>query len=124
MVTLAALRDGAVADLTTAGFKADDYVAERVVPPCAVVVPASPYITEPDGESVPFGHVEVHLDVLLVAGKGTNRAAAEWLDDAIVRALDALDLDVTEVSAPSEVTVNGNAHMGVVISTSTTARLG
>lgn len=125
MVTLASLRADAVAALTAAGFKAEDYVAERVTPPCVVVVPGEPYLTEPDGQTVPFGHLTVHLDVLVVAGRGTNRATAAWLDDAIPRVIDALDdLDVTAVSAPSEVTTNGNSHMGVVVTTSTLARLG
>lgn len=129
MVTnaLTDLRTQVVTDLSDAGLPAVEYVAERVAPPVVVVVPGSPYVAAPDGDgTVPFGAYDVHLDVLAVAGKGTNRATAEWVDDTVIAVLAALgdDWDVTEVGQPSEVQINGQAHLGAVVSLEQTVRLG
>jgi len=126
MVTLTESRTEVVEALAAAGLKAAEYVAETVSPPLAVVVPGEPYVSTPAG-SVPFGHYQINLSVLLIAGKGTNKATAEWIDTAVLTVIDALDdtdFDLTEVSQPGQVQLNGSTYLGVVLSIVLTARLG
>ena len=122
---LSTLREGVAAALTEAGLNGMDYVGERTVPPLAAVVPDAPYVQAPEG-ATPFGHYDVRIQVLLVGGKGTNQANADDLDDRIERALVALsdEYDVTEVSQPAEVQINGSAYVGAVLSIEQTVRLG
>lgn len=126
MVTLTGARTEVVDAITAAGIKGAEYVAETVTPPLAVVVPGEPYLSTPAG-TVPFGHYQINLSVLLIAGKGTNKASAEWIDTAVVTVIDALDdtdFDLTEVSQPGQVQLNGSTYLGVVLSIALTARLG
>lgn len=125
MNPLTQLRTDVVDALTEAGIKAEEYTAEVVTVPAAFVIPAEPYLSGP-GDGTPFGHRDVHLQVLIVGGKGTNRAAAQYVDDALVTVLGVLDdgdWDVTEVSAPGQIQLNGNAYLGVVLSIDQTVRL-
>lgn len=121
MVDLAAIRSDIAAVLTTAGIRAIDYVAETIAPPVAVVVPSDPYITQ---DGVPFGHLNVNISVLVIGAKGTNQAAAAQIDSLIAQAYTALNAvyDVTEVSPPGQVNLNGQAFLGAVLSISETTK--
>lgn len=121
---LTTLRTDITTALEAAGLKSAEYVAETVTPPLAVVVPGDRYVGQPEGQT-PFGHYDVNLQVLLIAGKGTNKASAEWVDNAVVTAIGALDeWDVTDVSQPGQVQLNGHTYLGVVLSIEQTVRLG
>lgn len=114
---LTTLRTDVKEVLEDAGLKAAEYVNEAVVPPVCVVVPASPYITTPEGEN-PFGYpYTVVLNVLVIGGKGTNKTAATNIDSMIVNVVDTLDedWDVTEVTAPMEMTLNNGTYLGAVV---------
>lgn len=101
--------------LTEAGIKAVEYVQENIIPPVAVVVPATPYVTMPEGKN-PFGEYSVNMQILLIAGKGTNKTSANKIDSMIVDVLDALDdWDITEVTAPQEMSLKGVPYMGAVV---------
>lgn len=119
---LAQLRADVAATLTAAGITSIDYVAETIVPPVAIVMPSDPYVSDQD---VPFGHINVNLSVLVIGGKGTNQAAAQQIDSLIAQAYTALtaEYDVTEVSSPGQVTLNGQAFLGVVLSISETQKV-
>lgn len=124
MAALTALRQQAVTALKAAGLNAVEYTSERLVAPVAVVAPDHPYV---DHEDVTFGHIGVNLNVLLIAAKGTNKAAADAVDqlieDALV-ALDDADFDVREVSEPGEINLNGQSHLGAVINVKQETKIG
>lgn len=102
--------------LVAGGLKSAEYVAETITPPIAVVVPGAPYIVT-SGEGVPFGHVRVRHDVLLVSHRGANKKAAALIDSMIETALAALnDYDVTDVAQPGLVELSGSKFMGSVVS--------
>ena len=117
MSTLTTLRTDIAAALEAAGIHAIEHVAEVMQPPVAVVVPDDPYITT-SGENLPYGHVVVRMSVLLISDKATNKAAASKIDSMIEQAYMALndDWDITEVTTPGQVTVNGSTFLGSVIS--------
>lgn len=123
MVTLTAARTEIKDALNAASIKAIDYVAETITPPVAIVVPGAPYLSRPEGQ-VPFGVHQVSIQVLLLAGTGTNKTTAEALDRMIERAVVALDdWDLTEVSQPGQVALNGSNYLGTVISIETDIKL-
>ena len=108
--------------LKGAGLNAAQYVGELVQPPIALVMPDQPYVTT---TGVRFGNVRVNLSVLLIGGMGTNRSAANALDLMVEKAYAAMadNWDVTEVSQPGEVTLNGNSWLGAVVSITTETKL-
>lgn len=121
MVNLEAIRADVVALLTAADIKAVDYIGETMTPPVAAVIPGDPYL---DTEGAVFGHANVNLLVLLIGGKGTNKAAASQIDSLIAKAIDALDdWDITEVAQPGQVNLNGSNYLGSVITISTETKL-
>lgn len=123
LVSLYSLRTDVATALNAAGVKAIDYVAETITPPVVVVVPGDPYLTEPQG-TTPFGHYEVSISLLLVAAKGTNKAAATALDSMIEQVVGALDgWDLTAVSQPGQVNLNGSTYLGAVISINQTLKI-
>jgi hypothetical protein len=100
--------------LSEAGINAVEYVKENLVPPVAVVVPADPYVRFETGSR--FGQYTVSIQVLLIAGKGTNSAVAEKIDSTIVDVLDALqDWDISEVTPPMQLNLKGIAYTGAVV---------
>lgn len=117
---LAAQRAAIAADLTTAGIKALGYVGEVITPPCALVVPAEPYLRKPAaGAGIPFRRVKVGIDVLLLVPRdGGAKAAAELIDDLIEDAYRALNPnhDISTASRPGVVTVSGSKYLGSVLS--------
>lgn len=115
--TLGALRTAMVDALTEAGIKAYEYVPDNVNPPVALVVPADPYVTAGD-EATAFAYpYRVNVTVVLLASKGTNKAAQNKIDSMVESALEALeDWDINEVSAPLEMNVKGVQFAGIAIS--------
>lgn len=122
--TLTSLRTDVKNALTANGIKAVEYVQENLVPPVCVVIPASPYITTPEGQN-PFGHYSVGIHVLVIGGKATNKTAAENIDSAIVNVLDALDdeWDVTEVTQPMEMTLKNVQYIGAAVTLETNTKI-
>jgi len=116
-VSLTSLRTDVAADLVAAGVKAVEYVGETITPPCAVVVPGQPYIVEPSRTNdVPFGHVLVRVDVLLLVAREAAKSAAERIDQLVETAYAALgEHDITQVSRPGLVTLNGAKFVGSTI---------
>lgn len=121
---LTTLREDISDALTEAGIKAVEYVQENIVPPVAVVVPADPYVTLPEGRN-PYGSpYSVKMQILVIAGKGTNKTTANKIDSMIVDVLDALDdWDITEVTAPQEVRLKGVPYMGAVVTLESNTKL-
>lgn len=110
-----------VSDALKAGdVPAFEYVGEAINPPCAAVVPAEPYMRWQNGDrTVPFGHVAVGVDVLLLAATQTAKGAAAAVDALIeeaLAALDAADITPTSVSRPGVVTLSGSKFIGSVLS--------
>ena len=116
-MSLTSLRTDVAADLTAAGVRSVEYVGETITPPCAVVVPGQPYIVQPSrSNGIPFGHVLVRVDVLLLVGNEAARSAAERIDQLVETAYAALeDRDVTQVSRPGIVPLNGAKFVGSTI---------
>lgn len=108
--------------LEAAGINAAEYVSETITPPVAVAVPGEPYLIRPGGEDsgVPFGHIEVRFDVLIIGHKGSNKRSAAKIDDLIWSVLDALnsEWDIDRVSQPGEITLSSAKFMGAVASIS------
>lgn len=102
--------------LGSAGIQAFEYAPDVMTAPGAIVGPDDPYLEPPTG-GVPFKNYVENLQILLVAGKGTNKAVAATADDLIEKAVTALhnDWDVTYVGAPGQVTLGGTAFLGVAI---------
>lgn len=103
--------------LKAAGIKSVDYVSEQIIPPVAIVVPADPYISTPVGVNPFNAPYAVNLQILLLGPKATSKGAATQMDELIVSCLDALDdYDITEVTAPGEVTIKGGSvYSGAVL---------
>ncbi len=93
-------------------------------PPCAAVVPHQPYLRWPrPGEQIPFGHLVVSIDVLLIAGRETSKKVADQMDKLIWDAAKALDdYDTTQVSSPGVVTLNSAKFIGSVLTIEETTR--
>lgn len=115
---LTALRTDVTADLAAAGIRAVEYIGETITPPCAVVVPGQPYIVQPSrGSGIPFGHVQVNVDVLLLVAREAAKTAAERIDQLVEDAFGALDEhDVVQVTRPAEVTLRGAKFIGASLS--------
>lgn len=122
--TLTSMREDVKADLEAVGLKAVEYVQENIVPPVCVVVPANPYITTPEGNA--FGsQYSVGMHVLVIGAKGTNKTAATKIDSMVVEVVNALDddWDITEVTAPQEMTLKGTPYIGAVVTLETNTKL-
>lgn len=120
MSRLTALRTEVADALNAASIKAIEYVGEQITPPAVVVLPAAPYMVP----SQHFGHFDVNISLLVVAGKGTSKASANALDSMIEQVIEALDdWDLTEVSQPGQVNLNGSNFLGAVISIEQTIKI-
>lgn len=112
---LTALRTEVASLLEAAEIRAVEYVGETITPPCAVVVPGQPYLVWPTrSNGVPFGQVQVNVDVLLLVTESTAaKSAAERIDQLVEDALGALDeLDVVSATRPGVVTLRGAKFVG------------
>lgn len=106
-------------DLVAGDVKALDYLGEAITPPCAVVVPGEPYMRAPgEGRPIPFGRVQVGIDVLLLVPRGEKKTEAKAIDDLIEASYRALNTNHTirTVSRPGVVTVSGSKFVGSVLS--------
>ena len=116
---LTEIRGDVAAKLNEAGVRAVEYVGETITPPCAAVVPAQPYMRwpTPGSRDIPFGHVNVGIDVLLVSHRESNKKAAVLVDRMIEDAVGALSphYDLTRVSQPGRVELSGAKFIGAVI---------
>ena len=102
------------------GFRAFEYIGESLTPPCAAVVPAEPYLRPPsEVERIPFRHVRVDIDVLLLAARADAKTAAASMDTLIEFAYAALKPSKTRtirsVSRPGVITVSGSKFIGSVL---------
>lgn len=118
---LAELRKAVRDDLAAGDVKAFDYLGEALTPPCAVVVPAEPYLRTPKGapgEPVPFRKVLAGIDVLLLVPRGEAKAEAAAMDQLVESAYVALkqNHEIGAVSRPGVVTVSGSKFVGSVLS--------
>ena len=117
--TLSQLRTDVAEALKADGLKAIEYVSETFTPPVCIVLPDTPYVTAPEGSN-PFNKpYSVHMQVLVIGGKGTNKAAATQIDSMLSGVVEALedDWDIAESGAPQEVTIKGvSGYLGAVVS--------
>lgn len=122
--TLTQVRQDIVDVLKAAGLNAIHYVGATIVPPVAIVVPADDYITTPQGENPFNAPYSINLQILVIGQKATNATAAENMDFLIASVVEALtDWDITEVTAPGEVSLKGITYSGAVLSLSTNTQI-
>jgi hypothetical protein len=108
--------------LTAADVTAYEYMGEAFTPPCAVVVPSEPYVQAPgEGRSIPFGRVQVGIDVGLLVPRGEAKAEAAAIDALIEQAYRAIQplnqMTIRRVSRPVVVTNpnSGSKYLGSVL---------
>lgn len=113
---LIAAREEVAAALTAAGITSHTWVPERVGVPSALVGPDDPYL-QPPQPGTPFRNFIINLQVLLIAGKGTNKAVTEAADTLIEKAHAALvqEWDITGVGAPGQVVLGGQSYLGLAM---------
>lgn len=117
---LLTIRTDIVTALTEADIKSVHYMGETLVPPVVVVIPDDPYLT--NGEV--FGTYLVRLRLLVVGAKGTNKAAADALDEKIETIIDVLSKwDALGVSQPGQISLNGSQFLGTVITLETEIKI-
>jgi hypothetical protein len=104
----------------TLSITAHAFLPGRIVPPCAVVVPASPYITRQTGD--PFGQATAQFELWLVCNQGENEVATEQLDEWIAELCPALHdarFAVETVNEPFMYQVQGGNYLTTSILTTT-----
>lgn len=113
---LASARQEAADVLEAAGIKSYTWAPEQTSVPAAIVGPDEPYL-EPPAPGTPFRNFIINLQVLLIVGKGTNKAVTTAADDLIEKAHAALveDWDITYVGAPGQVSIGGQAYLGLAV---------
>lgn len=101
--------------LAGVGFKSFDYLPERVNPPVAIVSPGEPFVEEGDT----FTTMKVTLDVVLVAGKASNKQSTYDLYDLIDTAVFNLgDWHVDSVQRPYQLEANGVPYLATTVTIS------
>lgn len=92
--------------------KVYEFIPERPNTPCFILSPGSPYITQ----GTAFCDFTTRFEVLILAGKSTNEAATNLLDQLIVESVDALETwFIDEVETPSAFEINGATYLGTKI---------
>jgi len=117
--TLTQARTDVAQALEAAGLKATDYTQEKLFPPVCVVVPDEDYVSQPVGSNPFKKPYSVNMRVLVLSGKGTNKGQAEQIDSMLTDVITALedDWEITAISAPENVSVNGTTgYLGAVVS--------
>ena len=118
--TLTEIRTEIAELLTEAGIKAREYVPDNANPPLALVVPADPWITTSEANTRLQFPFKVTTLVVLIGGKASNKAAQTNIDSMVQTALVALDdWEVTQVTAPMELSIKGIQFSGVVMTLET-----
>jgi hypothetical protein len=92
--------------------KVYEFIPERPNTPCFILSPGSPYVTQ----GTAFCDFATRFEVLVLAGKSTNEAATNLLDQLIVESVDALETwFIEEVETPSAFEINGATFLGTKI---------
>ena len=109
----------AVAELLEAALdaQAHPFMPDRIVPPAAIVLPGTPYLTA----TGTFGSFALGLDVVLVADSKVSATGATTLDGLIDDAVVALvngGIGVSEVSEPWQLTAGTATYLAATVSTS------
>lgn len=118
--SLADLRQGLADLLSAAGIPAVASVPEVIDPPLAFVAPDDPYV---DFDGGTFGEAIAHHQVVLVVAAGDNDVQIGDLDEMVLAVLGAYqsgqlgDHVVVDVQQPGQLSINGQAHLAVGIST-------
>jgi hypothetical protein len=97
------------------------YLPERLVPPCAVVMPGATYIESGDT----FGSFTARYTVDLVMGNAANSVSSSGLDDQLENAIIALvneGYSIEQVSQPYAMEVNNAAYLSATIQVTTKIR--
>lgn len=123
MSTLGVLR-GNVADLIEEAttLTAYSYNPERLIPPCAVVMPAGSYVES--GNT--FGSFLFRFTVDLVMSAAANKVVAAGLDNQIENAIVALvnaGYSVESVGQPYQLEANNGAYLAATLTVTTTTNL-
>lgn len=102
--------------------KSFDYIPERLIAPCAIVVPGSPWVTSGNV----FGSFLVTFDVDVVVQTAANTTKTKDLTDRIEEAIVTLvneGYSVIDVAQPSVLEANGAPYMSTTLQVSTTITL-
>ena len=123
MSTLGTLR-GDVADLITEATTLPSfaYNPERLIPPCAVVMPAPSYVES--GNT--FGSFLFRFTVDLVMGAAANSVSSSGLDEQIENAIVALvnaGYSVEGVGQPYQLEANNGAYLTATLTITTTTQI-
>lgn len=104
--------------LTAANFHAFSALPENVVAPMVFVTGAEPYVTL-DGAN--FRNVIVHHQITVVGSSGINEETANELDDLLAGVLAVINrlVDSFEVDRPAQISLGGQEHPAVAITTQT-----
>lgn len=101
------------------GIKAVHYDEKNIIPMVAIVVPNDNYILPPSSK-LKMKQWNVGLSILLIASKGTEERNVDELDDFIEKVVMLLaryvEVDITSVTGPAHVSLNGNSYLGSVVS--------
>ncbi len=101
------------------GIKAIHYDEKNIIPMVAIVVPNDNYILPPSAK-LRMKQWNVGLSILLIASKGTEERNVDELDDFIEKVVMLLaryvEVDITSVTGPAHVSLNGNSYLGSVVS--------
>lgn len=101
--------------LAGVGFKSFDYLPERVNPPVAIVAPGEPFVEEGDT----FTTMLTRLDVVLVAGKASNKNSTYELYDLIDTAIFNLgDWHIDGVQRPYQLETGGAFYLATTVTIS------
>jgi hypothetical protein len=86
-----------------------EFVPPKPVPPCFIISPGSPYVSQ--GPS--FCDFTTKFEVVVLAGSATNETETDKLDDLITNAIDALETwFIEEVETPTTFDINNNLFLG------------
>lgn len=105
---------------TVLGVTAHSHLPGRVVPPCAVVIPGSPYIERRDGD--PFGSAHAQWEAWIITGSAENDVETTSLDDMLTSAMAALSSEgflIEQVGEPFIYQVQNANFLAATILTST-----
>lgn len=102
--------------------KSFDYIPERLIAPCVIVVPGSPWVTS--GNT--FGTFAVTFDVDVIVQTAANTTKTKDLTDRVEEAVITLVNDgysVNEVAQPSVYESNNAAYMSSTLQVTTNISL-
>lgn len=120
---ISAARASLLAVLTAAGVRAYSEVPDRGIPPMAIMVPSSAWVT--GGEA--FGEFIVSFDVEIIAAAGTNVVISKALDTQVVTVLNAIynapGMYASEVSQPTSVEIPSGVYLGATITVKQNTKL-